>query len=154
MGRQSQLMWVGIAGFWFCGVPLGYTLAFPTHFGLSGLWLGSLTGALIVCKSPSTLGPSHAVALCQKCLSDKCTVQRPACCHMLYHSLGHYHVRMLMLSCLYTLMTNCAMRACTCSCFLFTAPVEPVLVAACRQALLALLHQPWLQVVLELELLH
>jgi hypothetical protein len=52
-------MWVGVAGFWFCGVPLGYTLAFPTHFGLSGLWLGSLTGALIVCKSASTSDPSE-----------------------------------------------------------------------------------------------
>ena len=50
MGRQSQLMWVGIAGFWGCGVPLGYTLAFPTKFGISGLWLGALAGSLIVGK--------------------------------------------------------------------------------------------------------
>ena len=50
MGRQSQLMWVGIAGFWGFGVPLGYTLAFHTSLGLSGLWVGSLTGALIVGK--------------------------------------------------------------------------------------------------------
>ena len=51
MGRQSQLMWVGVAGYWGCGVPLGYTLAFHTNLHLSGLWFGSLTGALIVGKA-------------------------------------------------------------------------------------------------------
>ena len=48
MGRQKQLMWVGIGGFWGVGVPLGYTLAFPAHLRLSGLWLGQLAGSLIV----------------------------------------------------------------------------------------------------------
>lgn len=48
MGQQSQLMWVGIAGYWGCGVPLGYTLAFHTNLQLAGLWFGALTGALIV----------------------------------------------------------------------------------------------------------
>ena len=48
MGRQKQLMWVGIAGFWGAGVPLGYALAFPAHLRLSGLWLGQLAGSLIV----------------------------------------------------------------------------------------------------------
>lgn len=51
MGRQAQLMWVGVVGYWGCGVPLGYTLAFHTNLHLSGLWFGSLTGALIVGKA-------------------------------------------------------------------------------------------------------
>lgn len=50
MGRQKQLMWVGIAGFWGAGVPLGYALAFPAHLALSGLWLGQLAGSLVVGK--------------------------------------------------------------------------------------------------------
>lgn len=64
MGRQSQLMWVGIAGYWGFGVPLGYTLAFRTNLHLSGLWLGSLTGASIVGK-PAPL--------------TSCTAEKPTC---------------------------------------------------------------------------
>ena len=140
MGRQSQLMWVGIAGFWFCGVPLGYTLAFPTHFGLSGLWLGSLTGALIVCKSASSSDSSYVLCVCWMCISDTCIMQ---------HGL-------LAVTCCVTIMSGCwCLHACSDACTLWPtiAPyahahahnsclLHLVPVAACWQALLALQQRP------------
>lgn len=60
MGRQSQLMWVGVAGYWGCGVPMGYTLAFHTNLHLSGLWVGSLTGAVIVGKAAQMISCSKS----------------------------------------------------------------------------------------------
>lgn len=67
MGRQKQLLWMGIAGFWGVGVPLGWALAFPAGLGLPGLWLGQLAGSLIVGKpsilkpQPLTLNPTPAL---------------------------------------------------------------------------------------------
>ena len=63
MGRQKQLMWVGIAGFWGAGVPLGYALAFPAHLRLSGLWLGQLAGSLIVGNGSSSQQSEHGRVL-------------------------------------------------------------------------------------------
>lgn len=149
MGRQSQLMWVGIAGFWFCGVPLGYTLAFPTHFGLSGLWLGSLTGALIVCKSAPSSVSSYVLSLCWMCISGTCTKQQG----------------LLAVTCCVTVMSGCwCMHACSDACALWQSTVpcarahpyipcflplmKLVLAGSSWQALLAVVQQPCLHVVL------
>jgi MATE family multidrug resistance protein len=44
---RSPMLW-NLAGHWFIGLPLGYTLCFVTGFGVIGLWWGLSTG-LIIC---------------------------------------------------------------------------------------------------------
>lgn len=44
MGRQAQLVWCNVVGFWVVGTATGYTLAFRFHMGVSGLWLGINAG--------------------------------------------------------------------------------------------------------------
>jgi MATE family multidrug resistance protein len=44
---RSPMLW-NLAGHWFIGLPLGYTLAFVMGFGVIGLWWGLSTG-LIIC---------------------------------------------------------------------------------------------------------
>lgn len=46
MGRQAQLVWCNILGFWVVGTLTGYMLAFKAHLGVSGLWLGINAGVL------------------------------------------------------------------------------------------------------------
>lgn len=43
-GRQRQLMVYNIAGFWVCGVLLGYLLCFKAGLGVVGLWWGIASG--------------------------------------------------------------------------------------------------------------
>jgi MATE family multidrug resistance protein len=44
---RSPMLW-NLAGHWFIGLPLGYTLCFVLGFGVVGLWWGLSTG-LIIC---------------------------------------------------------------------------------------------------------
>ena len=44
---RTPMLW-NLAGHWFIGLPLGYTLAFAFGFGVVGLWWGLSTG-LIIC---------------------------------------------------------------------------------------------------------
>jgi MATE family multidrug resistance protein len=44
---QTPMLW-NLAGHWFIGLPLGYTLAFVFGLGVVGLWWGLSTG-LIIC---------------------------------------------------------------------------------------------------------
>lgn len=40
-------MWLGIITFWIIGIPAGYIFAFPLHFGVAGLWCGTVVGTFI-----------------------------------------------------------------------------------------------------------
>jgi len=44
---RTPMLW-NLAGHWFIGLPLGYTLCFTLGFGVIGLWWGLSTG-LIIC---------------------------------------------------------------------------------------------------------
>ncbi len=44
---RTPMLW-NLAGHWFIGLPLGYTLCFPAGRGVIGLWWGLSTG-LIIC---------------------------------------------------------------------------------------------------------
>jgi MATE family, multidrug efflux pump len=44
---RTAMLW-NLAGHWFIGLPLGYTLCFVTGLGVIGLWWGLSTG-LIIC---------------------------------------------------------------------------------------------------------
>jgi MATE family multidrug resistance protein len=44
---RTPMLW-NLAGHWFIGLPLGYTLCFVLDFGVIGLWWGLSTG-LIIC---------------------------------------------------------------------------------------------------------
>jgi MATE family multidrug resistance protein len=44
---RSPMLW-NLAGHWFIGLPLGYTLCFTLSFGVIGLWWG-LSSGLIIC---------------------------------------------------------------------------------------------------------
>lgn len=41
-------MGFNIVGFWAVGFVLGWALAFKADLGLSGIWLGILSGSLVV----------------------------------------------------------------------------------------------------------
>jgi len=41
------MLW-NLAGHWFIGLPLGYTLCFVAGFGVIGLWWG-LSAGLMIC---------------------------------------------------------------------------------------------------------
>jgi multidrug resistance protein, MATE family len=44
---RTPMLW-NLAGHWFVGLPLGYTLCFVSGYGIHGLWWGLSTG-LIIC---------------------------------------------------------------------------------------------------------
>ena len=44
---RTPMLW-NLAGHWFIGLPLGYTLCFVSGLGVIGLWWGLSTG-LIIC---------------------------------------------------------------------------------------------------------
>lgn len=44
LGRQASLMWFNILGFWMVGFTMGWALTFKARLGLSGIWLGILSG--------------------------------------------------------------------------------------------------------------
>ena len=44
LGRQASLMWFNILGFWMVGFTMGWALTFKAGLGLSGIWLGILSG--------------------------------------------------------------------------------------------------------------
>jgi MATE family multidrug resistance protein len=48
LGDTTTSMVANLAGHWFLGLPIGYTLAFPFGLGVTGLWLGLVSG-LISC---------------------------------------------------------------------------------------------------------
>lgn len=51
MGRQAQLVICNIVGFWIIGTLTGWSLAFPAHLGVSGLWIGIIAG-VCACGKP------------------------------------------------------------------------------------------------------
>jgi MATE family multidrug resistance protein len=44
---RTPMLW-NFAGHWVVGLPLGYMLAFPGNWGVTGLWVGLCTGLIIV----------------------------------------------------------------------------------------------------------
>lgn len=44
LGRQPQLLWVNLGGFWGVGMALGVLLTFKLGAGEIGLWWGLLAG--------------------------------------------------------------------------------------------------------------
>lgn len=44
---RTPMLW-NFAGHWLVGLPLGYVLTFPRHWGVVGLWVGLSTGLIIV----------------------------------------------------------------------------------------------------------
>jgi MATE family multidrug resistance protein len=44
---RTPMLW-NFAGHWLVGLPLGYMLAFPGGWGVTGLWVGLSTGLIIV----------------------------------------------------------------------------------------------------------
>jgi Na+-driven multidrug efflux pump len=44
LGRQPQLLWVNLGGFWLVGMVLGIFLTFKAGLGEIGLWWGLLAG--------------------------------------------------------------------------------------------------------------
>lgn len=44
LGRQASLMWFNILGFWVVGFTSGWALTFKAGLGLSGIWIGILSG--------------------------------------------------------------------------------------------------------------
>jgi MATE family multidrug resistance protein len=47
LGDTRMAMLWNLAGHWFIGLPLGYTLCFPLGLGVIGLWWGLSTGLMI-----------------------------------------------------------------------------------------------------------
>lgn len=60
LGRQASLMWFNILGFWVVGFTSGWALTFKAGLGLSGIWIGILSGVTTT-GLPSALCP---IALC------------------------------------------------------------------------------------------
>ena len=54
-------MWFNILGFWVVGFTIGWALTFKAGLGLSGIWLGILSGVTTT-GTPSTLPPAAAAA--------------------------------------------------------------------------------------------
>lgn len=44
LGRQPQLLWVNLTGFWAVGMVTAVALTFPLGLGELGLWWGVLSG--------------------------------------------------------------------------------------------------------------
>jgi MATE family multidrug resistance protein len=57
---RTPMLW-NLAGHWFIGLPLGYTLCFVTGLGVVGLWWGLSTG-LIICGVALLIAWSRHVA--------------------------------------------------------------------------------------------
>jgi MATE family multidrug resistance protein len=57
---RTPMLW-NLAGHWFIGLPLGYTLCFVLGFGVIGLWWGLSTG-LIICGIALVSAWSRSVA--------------------------------------------------------------------------------------------
>src|SRR5262245_11401585 len=60
---RTPMLW-NLAGHWFIGLPLGYTLCFVLGFGVIGLWWGLSTG-LIICGIALVIAWSRSVAALQ-----------------------------------------------------------------------------------------
>jgi MATE family multidrug resistance protein len=57
---RTPMLW-NLAGHWFIGLPLGYSLCFVWGFGVTGLWWGLSTG-LIICGIALVIAWSRRVA--------------------------------------------------------------------------------------------
>jgi MATE family multidrug resistance protein len=57
---RTPMLW-NLAGHWFIGLPLGYSLCFVWGFGVVGLWWGLSTG-LIICGIALLIAWSRRVA--------------------------------------------------------------------------------------------
>ena len=62
LGRQASLMWFNILGFWVVGFTSGWALTFKAGLGLSGIWIGILSGV-------TTTGMPLAYCPLHSCLS-------------------------------------------------------------------------------------
>jgi MATE family multidrug resistance protein len=61
---RSPMIW-NLAGHWFIGLPLGYSLCFAAGFGVIGLWWGLSTG-LMICGVALLLVWTRRVAVLQR----------------------------------------------------------------------------------------
>ncbi|HEU5118051.1 MAG TPA: MATE family efflux transporter, partial [Isosphaeraceae bacterium] len=59
LGSTATSMFANLAGHWFIGLPVGYSLAFPLGLGVNGLWLGLASG-LISCGILQLVAWTHA----------------------------------------------------------------------------------------------
>jgi MATE family multidrug resistance protein len=48
LGETRIPMFVTLVGYWMLGLPIGWYLAFPRGMGARGLWLGLMTGLIVV----------------------------------------------------------------------------------------------------------
>ncbi|KAL3161013.1 hypothetical protein ABBQ38_009396 [Trebouxia sp. C0009 RCD-2024] len=64
LGRQASLMWFNILGFWVVGFTSGWALTFKAGLGLSGIWIGILSGVTTT-GVPSRLQPTDVMVVCQ-----------------------------------------------------------------------------------------
>jgi multidrug resistance protein, MATE family len=48
LGDTRTPMITNLAGHWFFGLPVGYTLCFALGFGVIGLWIGLSVGLMVV----------------------------------------------------------------------------------------------------------
>ena len=66
LGRQASLMWFDILGFWMVGFTSGWALTFKAGLGLSGIWIGILSGVTTT-GLPSALVPLPCVSMLVCC---------------------------------------------------------------------------------------
>lgn len=57
-------MWFNILGFWVVGFTSGWALTFKAGLGLSGIWIGILSGVTTT-GVPSRLQPTDVMVVCQ-----------------------------------------------------------------------------------------
>ena len=96
MGRQAQLVLCNVLGFWIIGTLTGWSLAFPAHLGVSGLWIGIIAGVCSCgrpCKTPGSIAQDQwegreiqsVIRLMQQCFPEE-AVLRTCSCHHAYLS--------------------------------------------------------------------
>lgn len=89
LGRQASLMWFNIMGFWAVGFTTGWALTFKAHLGLSGIWLGILSGVSTTGVPPSAVAHHHVYSSC--CCSEHNTPLR----HLAWYPQWRLHHRCL-----------------------------------------------------------
>jgi MATE family multidrug resistance protein len=72
---RTPMLW-NLAGHWFIGLPLGYTLCFVVGMGVIGLWWGLSIG-LIVCGIALALVWMHRIHQFERVLEPELAPGRP-----------------------------------------------------------------------------
>ncbi len=79
LGNTATSMVANLAGHWFIGLPVGYSLAFPLGLGVNGLWLGLASG-LISCGILQLVAWTRATSRIRNAEeADPIAAPQPAC---------------------------------------------------------------------------